>query len=201
MALSCLMSSVPQFVGDRYKVDLSPHPQNLKEAAAGTGQTPGQGISFSADAAKHSAGSADSDVAHARNSGVALRKLLGNVASSTNKPHLEGDNSSKFASKSGQGHISDFINFSTTTLSYPLINFASPPVNSTKSLSIPQSGDTNCDAEPQSSSGSLLFLYIAVGSILKGMGHSPVHPLGMSFIDDFALETNSALYVGKRLQT
>ena len=42
-----------------------------------------------------------------------------------------------------------------------------------------------------------LFFLIAVGSVVKGMGHSPVHPLGISFIDDHATPQNSAVYVGK----
>jgi len=41
-----------------------------------------------------------------------------------------------------------------------------------------------------------LFFLIAVGSVVKGMGHSPVHPLGISFIDDHATPQNSAIYVG-----
>lgn len=44
---------------------------------------------------------------------------------------------------------------------------------------------------------SNLYLFIALGSVLKGMGHSPLHPLGMSFIDDYATPRNSAVYIGR----
>ena len=42
-----------------------------------------------------------------------------------------------------------------------------------------------------------LYIFIAAGSVLKGMGHTPLHPLGISFIDDFAARRNSAFYVGE----
>ena len=44
---------------------------------------------------------------------------------------------------------------------------------------------------------SSLYIIIAVGGVLKGMGHTPLHPLGMSFIDDYAARGNSAFYIGK----
>ena len=44
---------------------------------------------------------------------------------------------------------------------------------------------------------SSLYALIAVGGVLKGMGHTPLHPLGMSFIDDYAAQGNSAFYIGK----
>ena len=43
---------------------------------------------------------------------------------------------------------------------------------------------------------SSFYIIIAVGGVLKGMGHTPLHPLGMSFIDDFAAQGNSAFYIG-----
>lgn len=53
------------------------------------------------------------------------------------------------------------------------------------------------DEEDDYWNDSSLYAFIAVGSVLKGMGHSPLHPLGMSFIDDFATSRNSAVYIGK----
>ena len=44
-------------------------------------------------------------------------------------------------------------------------------------------------------SDSWLYILIAVGSIIKGMGHTPLHPLGVAFIDDFASPENSAMYI------
>lgn len=58
---------------------------------------------------------------------------------------------------------------------------------------------SKAELEENKNSGddSFLYIFIAVGSVLKGMGHSPLHPLGMSFIDDFASGSNSAVYIGK----
>lgn len=36
-----------------------------------------------------------------------------------------------------------------------------------------------------------------LGNVLRGIGETPVQPLGISYIDDFATEENAALYVGK----
>ena len=35
------------------------------------------------------------------------------------------------------------------------------------------------------------------GNLLRGVGEAPIMPLGMSYIDDFATEENSAFYIGK----
>ncbi|XP_018667361.2 solute carrier organic anion transporter family member 2B1-like [Ciona intestinalis] len=43
---------------------------------------------------------------------------------------------------------------------------------------------------------SSLYIFIAVGNVLKGIGHAPLHPLGISFIDDYATPANSAVYIG-----
>lgn len=37
-----------------------------------------------------------------------------------------------------------------------------------------------------------------LGNVLRGIGETPVQPLGISYIDDFATEENAALYVGKK---
>ncbi|XP_076806458.1 solute carrier organic anion transporter family member 2A1-like [Clavelina lepadiformis] len=52
------------------------------------------------------------------------------------------------------------------------------------------------NAKEEPSDDSSLYLFIAFGSVLKGMGHTPLHPLGMSFIDDFATARNSGVYIG-----
>lgn len=38
-----------------------------------------------------------------------------------------------------------------------------------------------------------------LGNVLRGIGETPVQPLGISYIDDFASEENAALYVGKEI--
>uniref|UniRef100_A0A3Q1HYW9 Solute carrier organic anion transporter family member n=1 Tax=Anabas testudineus TaxID=64144 RepID=A0A3Q1HYW9_ANATE len=41
-----------------------------------------------------------------------------------------------------------------------------------------------------------MWIYVLLGNILRGIGETPVQPLGISYIDDFATEENAALYVG-----
>ncbi|XP_060100584.1 solute carrier organic anion transporter family member 1A2-like [Heteronotia binoei] len=43
---------------------------------------------------------------------------------------------------------------------------------------------------------SYLWLFVLFGNILRGIGEAPIMPLGLSYIDDFAREENSALYIG-----
>lgn len=43
-----------------------------------------------------------------------------------------------------------------------------------------------------------MWIYVLLGNVLRGIGETPVQPLGISYIDDFATEENAALYVGKK---
>ncbi|KAM6436984.1 solute carrier organic anion transporter family member 1C1-like [Liasis olivaceus] len=43
---------------------------------------------------------------------------------------------------------------------------------------------------------SYLWLFVFAGNLLRGIGEAPIMPLGMSYIDDFATEENSAFYIG-----
>lgn len=45
-------------------------------------------------------------------------------------------------------------------------------------------------------SGSHMWMYVFMGNVLRGIGESPIVPLGISYIDDFAKEGHSSLYVG-----
>ncbi|XP_074124981.1 solute carrier organic anion transporter family member 1B1-like isoform X1 [Sminthopsis crassicaudata] len=45
-------------------------------------------------------------------------------------------------------------------------------------------------------SGSLMWIYIIMGNILRGIGESPLLPLGITYIDNFAKEGHSPFYVG-----
>lgn len=46
-----------------------------------------------------------------------------------------------------------------------------------------------------------MWIYVLLGNVLRGIGETPVQPLGISYIDDFATEENAALYVGKKSHT
>lgn len=43
-----------------------------------------------------------------------------------------------------------------------------------------------------------MWIYVLLGNILRGIGETPVQPLGISYIDDHALEDNAAFYIGKK---
>uniref|UniRef100_A0A672I2B5 Solute carrier organic anion transporter family member n=1 Tax=Salarias fasciatus TaxID=181472 RepID=A0A672I2B5_SALFA len=41
-----------------------------------------------------------------------------------------------------------------------------------------------------------MWIYVLLGNILRGIGETPVQPLGISYIDDYAQSENAALYIG-----
>uniref|UniRef100_A0A2K5W5H3 Solute carrier organic anion transporter family member n=1 Tax=Macaca fascicularis TaxID=9541 RepID=A0A2K5W5H3_MACFA len=80
-----------------------------------------------------------------------------------------------------------------------------PSENSTSSLSTclinqilsfnrtsPEIVEKDCVKE----SGSHMWMYVFMGNMLRGIGETPIGPLGISYIDDFAKEGHSSLYVG-----
>jgi solute carrier organic anion transporter family protein 1A len=44
---------------------------------------------------------------------------------------------------------------------------------------------------------SSMWIYVLVGNIIRGIGETPLLPLGVSYIEDFAKSENSPLYIGK----
>ncbi|KFM07345.1 Solute carrier organic anion transporter family member 1C1, partial [Aptenodytes forsteri] len=55
-------------------------------------------------------------------------------------------------------------------------------------LEISQSG---CEKEPSSH----MWIYILLGNLLRGIGETPITPLGISYLDDFAKEEDVPVYV------
>ncbi|NXW94236.1 SO1A5 protein, partial [Alopecoenas beccarii] len=51
---------------------------------------------------------------------------------------------------------------------------------------------TECEKEP----GSLLWIFVMVGNIVRGIGETPIMPLGISYLEDFAKAENSPFYLG-----
>ncbi|XP_011810355.1 PREDICTED: solute carrier organic anion transporter family member 1B1 [Colobus angolensis palliatus] len=45
-------------------------------------------------------------------------------------------------------------------------------------------------------SGSSMWMYVFMGNMLRGIGETPIVPLGLSYMDDFAKEGHSSLYLG-----
>lgn len=44
--------------------------------------------------------------------------------------------------------------------------------------------------------GSSLWIYVFVGNMLRGIGETPIMPLGISYLDDFSREENTPFYLG-----
>ncbi|XP_073079337.1 solute carrier organic anion transporter family member 1C1 isoform X4 [Manis javanica] len=45
-------------------------------------------------------------------------------------------------------------------------------------------------------SSSSMWVYVFLGNLLRGIGETPVQPLGIAYLDDFASEDNAAFYIG-----
>ncbi|XP_041440942.1 uncharacterized protein LOC398783 isoform X1 [Xenopus laevis] len=43
---------------------------------------------------------------------------------------------------------------------------------------------------------SLMWIFVLVGNLLKGIGETPVEPLGLSYVDEFSKKENSPFYIG-----
>ncbi|TWW77328.1 Solute carrier organic anion transporter family member 1C1 [Takifugu flavidus] len=66
------------------------------------------------------------------------------------------------------------------------------PADLTQSGKLPDGRVRGCEGESNLS----MWIYVLLGNVLRGIGETPVQPLGISYIDDFATEENAALYVG-----
>ncbi|XP_060759022.1 solute carrier organic anion transporter family member 1C1-like isoform X2 [Neoarius graeffei] len=49
--------------------------------------------------------------------------------------------------------------------------------------------------ECEKTSGSSLWIYVILGNMIRGIGETPVMPLGMSYLDDFTRKENTAFYI------
>ncbi|XP_056349801.1 solute carrier organic anion transporter family member 1C1-like isoform X2 [Oenanthe melanoleuca] len=54
---------------------------------------------------------------------------------------------------------------------------------------------TGINAGCEKTTNSYLWLFVLVGNLLRGIGEAPIMPLGVSYIDDFSKEENSAFYI------
>uniref|UniRef100_A0A8D2JR82 Solute carrier organic anion transporter family member n=1 Tax=Sciurus vulgaris TaxID=55149 RepID=A0A8D2JR82_SCIVU len=65
-----------------------------------------------------------------------------------------------------------------------------PSENSTLTLK-PSLVYLGCEKE-----SSYMWIYVLMGNMLRGIGETPIMPLGISYIDDFAKEGHSSVYIG-----
>uniref|UniRef100_F6Z8W3 Solute carrier organic anion transporter family member n=1 Tax=Monodelphis domestica TaxID=13616 RepID=F6Z8W3_MONDO len=82
---------------------------------------------------------------------------------------------------------------------------AKPLDNSTEtytpcSTDVSSSGHNRSSILVQSSckneSGSFMWIYVILGNTLRGIGETPIAPLGITYIDNFAKEGQSTFYIG-----
>ncbi|XP_066489875.1 solute carrier organic anion transporter family member 1A2 [Tiliqua scincoides] len=50
--------------------------------------------------------------------------------------------------------------------------------------------------ECEKQAGSLMWVFVLVGNLIRGIGETPVAPLGISYVEDFARTENSPFYIG-----
>ena len=41
-----------------------------------------------------------------------------------------------------------------------------------------------------------MWVYVFLGNLLRGFGETPIQPLGIAYLDDFASQDNAAFYIG-----
>uniref|UniRef100_A0A3P8WAY5 Solute carrier organic anion transporter family member n=1 Tax=Cynoglossus semilaevis TaxID=244447 RepID=A0A3P8WAY5_CYNSE len=58
-------------------------------------------------------------------------------------------------------------------------------------MELPLEGNKACVREP----GTHMWIYVFLGNALRGIGETPVTPLGISYIDDFSKPENSPFYI------
>ncbi|KAF2979460.1 hypothetical protein EK904_014728 [Melospiza melodia maxima] len=79
---------------------------------------------------------------------------------------------------------------STVSLSPCLQDKSQTPLSA---LEKPQAKvNAGCEKE----AGSSMWIYVLLGNLLRGIGETPIQPLGIAYIDDYAVEENAALYIG-----
>jgi len=51
-------------------------------------------------------------------------------------------------------------------------------------------------SECEKATSSSMWLCVFLGNMLRGVGETPVMPLGLSYLDDFSKQENIAFYLG-----
>ncbi|NXE53952.1 SO1C1 protein, partial [Casuarius casuarius] len=63
-------------------------------------------------------------------------------------------------------------------------------------LSALEKSEAKINAGCEKEAGSSMWIYVLLGNLLRGIGETPIQPLGITYIDDYAVEENAALYIG-----
>ncbi|KAM8739745.1 solute carrier organic anion transporter family, member 1D1 isoform 1-T2 [Acanthopagrus schlegelii] len=69
------------------------------------------------------------------------------------------------------------------------------PCHSNHSLSEHETPDVETRTACEKAAGSSLWIYVFLGNMLRGIGETPIMPLGVSYLDDFSREENTPFYL------
>ncbi|XP_044084111.1 solute carrier organic anion transporter family member 1C1 isoform X3 [Neovison vison] len=62
-------------------------------------------------------------------------------------------------------------------------------------LSVIEKPQSKRNDECEMDASSSMWVYVFLGNLLRGIGETPIQPLGIAYLDDFASEDNSAFYI------
>ncbi|XP_012588238.1 PREDICTED: solute carrier organic anion transporter family member 1C1 isoform X2 [Condylura cristata] len=82
--------------------------------------------------------------------------------------------------------------FSNSTLSISPCLLES---NSERPTSITEKPQSKISNECEIDASSSMWIYVFLGNLLRGIGETPIQPLGIAYLDDFASEENAAFYI------
>ncbi|KAL8222288.1 UNVERIFIED_CONTAM: Solute carrier organic anion transporter member 1C1 [Gekko kuhli] len=74
----------------------------------------------------------------------------------------------------------------------PAISSATDGWDSSLPLCPPYCTNPRCEKE----AGTSMWIYVLLGNLLRGIGETPIQPLGIAYIDDYATEESAAFYIG-----
>ncbi|XP_030397598.1 solute carrier organic anion transporter family member 1C1-like isoform X2 [Gopherus evgoodei] len=63
-------------------------------------------------------------------------------------------------------------------------------------LSVLERSQAKINAGCEKEVGSSMWIYVLLGNLLRGIGETPIQPLGITYIDDYASEESAAFYIG-----
>ncbi|KAM7115357.1 solute carrier organic anion transporter family member 1C1 isoform 2-T2 [Molossus nigricans] len=68
--------------------------------------------------------------------------------------------------------------------------------NSQLPTSVMEKSQSAINNECKVDTSSSMWVYVFLGNLLRGIGETPIQPLGIAYLDDFASEDNAAFYIG-----
>uniref|UniRef100_A0A2K6G5S0 Solute carrier organic anion transporter family member n=1 Tax=Propithecus coquereli TaxID=379532 RepID=A0A2K6G5S0_PROCO len=63
-------------------------------------------------------------------------------------------------------------------------------------ISVLEKSQSKISDECEVDASSSMWVYVFLGNLLRGIGETPIQPLGIAYLDDFASEDNAAFYIG-----